>query len=252
MKRLTILVLAFGLVLLNACSKSDDEKDTTKPVITLTTPKSGDVFVSGEKINVSVMFTDNKELSQYKIEIHDDFDGHSHLKTGSPAFSYSKIVALSGNGSHHFAIDIPADVAAGPYHFIVNALDKAGNEADFAEAEFNIKSSLDSIAPTLNITPSPSPSGGVIHLHGATNTITLAGTAGDNESVKNYEVKLIHKATKVNYADIDGNISGTTASINETITFNNAWPDGDYLLVIEVFDLKNNHAEVEFDVMRMK
>lgn len=252
MKRLTILVMAIGLVLLNACSKGDEDKDTTKPVITLSTPKSGDEFISGEKINVSVSFQDNKELSQYKIEIHDDFDGHTHLKTGSPAFSYTKIVALTSNGSHHFAIDIPADVAAGPYHFIVNALDKAGNEADFAEAEFTIKSSLDSIAPTLNIIPSPSPTAGVIHLHGAAKTITLNGTAGDNESVKSYEVKLIHKTSKVNYLDRDGNISGTTANINETVTFDDAWPDGDYLLVIEVYDLKNNHTEVEFDVMRMK
>ncbi|KAB2918743.1 MAG: DUF4625 domain-containing protein [Bacteroidetes bacterium] len=252
MKRLPILVMALGLVLLNACSKGDDDKDTTKPVIKLSEPTSGDVFVSGEKMNVSVAFEDNKELSQYKIEIHDDFDRHAHLKTGSPAFTFTKIVAISSNGSYHFTIDIPADVAAGPYHFIVNALDKAGNEADFAEAEFTIKNSLDSIAPTLNITASPSPAGGVINLQGAAKTITLNGTAGDNESVKSYEVKLIHKASKVNYIDKDGTISGTSANISETITFDDAWPDGDYLLVVEVYDLKNNRTEVEFDVMRMK
>lgn len=254
MKRITLLVLAAGLVFLNACNKGDgEEKDTTKPVITLSTPKSGDEFVSGGKINISATFSDNKELSQYKIEIHDDFDGHTHLKTGSPAFAYSKIVGISGTSNTlNLAIDIPQDVATGAYHLIINALDKAGNEAEFAEADITIKSSLDSIAPTLTIIPTPGPSGGVIHLHGAAKTITLSGTAGDNESVKNYEVKLIHKTSKVNYLDRDGNISGTTANINETVTFDDAWPDGDYLLVVEVYDLKNNRTEVEFDVMRMK
>ncbi|MDL5049054.1 DUF4625 domain-containing protein [Oscillatoria amoena NRMC-F 0135] len=254
MKRITLLVLAAGLVFLNACNKGDDEeKDTTKPVISLSTPKSGDEFVSGGKINISATFSDNKELSQYKIEIHDDFDGHTHLKTGSPAFAYSKIVGISGaSNTLNLAIDIPQDVAAGAYHLIINALDKAGNEAEFAEADITIKSSLDSIAPTLTVASTPSPSGGEIHLHGNSKNITLVCTAGDNESLKSYEVKLINKTTKVNYVDKDGSISGTSVSFNETVTFDESWPDGDYLLVVEVFDLKNNRHEVEFDVHREK
>ncbi len=254
MKKITILVLAAGLVFLNACNKGDDEeKDTTKPVITLLTPSAGEEFVSGAKINISATFTDNKDLSQYKIEIHDDFDGHSHLKTGSPTFAYTKIEGISGTSNTlNLAIDIPQDVAAGAYHLIINALDKAGNEAEFAEADITIKSSLDSIVPTLTVAATPSPSGGEIHLHGGSKTITLVSTAGDNESLKSYEIKLINKTTKVNYLDRDGNISGTSASFNETVVFEDAWPDGEYLLVVEVFDLKNNATEVEFDVHREK
>lgn len=256
MKKFIITTLALSVLALNACKKDDNDskpKDTAKPAITLTTPTTGAEIVSGNAIVVAGKITDDTELSQYKIEIHDDFDGHTHLKTGSPTFKFDTIVNISGKEALlNLTINTPVDVAAGPYHFIINALDKAGNEAPFAEADITIKNAMDSVAPTLSVVTTPSPSGGEIHLHGTATTITLVCTAGDNQSLKSYEIKLINKDTKVNYLDKDGNISGTSVSFNETVTFNTAWPDGEYVLVVEVFDLKNNATEVEFDVHREK
>ncbi len=65
-----------------SCSKDNDdpeeEKDTTKPQITLNTPPQNEANLNaGEAIEFSANFMDDKELSGYKIDIHFN-DGHEH------------------------------------------------------------------------------------------------------------------------------------------------------------------------------
>lgn len=253
MKKISLALASLLVLGVSACKKNDDNtpKDTTKPVITLNSPSDDDEFISGKVISVQGKITDDTELSQYKIEMHNAFDGHTHKKTGATAFTWDTIVNISGKEAVlNFEITLPVDIAAGPYHFIVNALDKAGNEADFAEAELVLKNAEDLVAPTLNITTNPAPdANNIITVDANTNEITLTGTANDDKGLKSYEIKLINENDNTNYADIDGQLSGLTGNINEKITFNNQWPKGDYHLIIEAFDLKNNDVDVEFEVV---
>lgn len=247
----TALFVALGI---SSCKKDENStpKDTTKPSVSLTSPNDKDEFISGNEISISATITDDTELSQAKIEIHEAFDGHTHLKTGATAFEWDSIIDLTGKQTTlNIKVAIPIDVAAGTYHFTIKVLDKAGNEADFVEADIVLKNADDLVAPTLNVVPTPSVgTDNEIHLHGNDKELTLVATVTDDKGLKAYEIKLINKGTKVNYIDIDGELNGTSDGFTEKITFDDAWPKGDYLLVIEAFDLKNNDVDVEFDVHR--
>ena len=72
------------LCALSACSSSDDSepKDMTYPEISdkgiVAVPTDCDVFNRGEVIPFNYLFTDDTELGSYNIEIHNNFDHHTH------------------------------------------------------------------------------------------------------------------------------------------------------------------------------
>lgn len=253
MKKLSLVIAALLILGITSCKKDDNStpKDTTKPTVNLMSPSEDDEFTSGNAITVNATITDDTELSQAKIEIHENFDGHTHMKTGAPAFSWDSIIDLSGKTTTlNFKIDLPIDIATGNYDFTMRVIDQQGNEADVVLAEIKLKNVKDSIAPTLQITATPAPgTDGKIKLQGTNNEITLAATIDDDQELKSYEIKLIHKTSNKNYKDIDGTFTGKSGTINEKIVFDAALPKGEYLLLIEAFDLKNNDADAEFDVV---
>jgi hypothetical protein len=65
----------------NACEK-DEDIDTEKPTInnsfTGAFPVNCDTIYFGETFEVKLLFTDNVELGSYSIDIHNNFDHHSH------------------------------------------------------------------------------------------------------------------------------------------------------------------------------
>lgn len=254
MKKISLALAALLIIGISSCKKDDDNNstptDTTKPTAQLASPADDDEFISGNEITVNATITDDLELSQAKIEIHENFDGHSHMKNGSPEFQWDSIIDLSGKSATlNFKVALPVDIAAGNYHFTMKVLDKQGNEADFIEADIKLKNADDLVAPTLNVTATPSPdANNEIHLHGGDKEITLVGSATDDKGLKAYEIILIHEGTEVNYLDRDGTFSGTSGGFTEKVVFDPSWPKGEYELIIEAFDLKNNDADVEFHV----
>ena len=83
MKRIAIYSIML-LCALSACSGSDDEvqKDMQQPVISdqgiTANPIDCQVYHRGETIPFSYVFTDNDELGKYNIEVHHNFDHHTH------------------------------------------------------------------------------------------------------------------------------------------------------------------------------
>lgn len=69
------------LMFFNACEK-DEDIDTEKPTInnsfTGAFPVNCDTIYFGETFEVKLLFTDNVELGSYSIDIHNNFDHHSH------------------------------------------------------------------------------------------------------------------------------------------------------------------------------
>ncbi|MFV0418932.1 MAG: DUF4625 domain-containing protein [Dysgonomonas sp.] len=127
-----------------ACSSDGDDKDMEKPKIDMsgstTSPQNCTIFYRGESFSFKAVFTDNQELGSYNIEIHQNFDHHSHStdavecdlepkKTPIKPFVYNKGFSIP-NGKTIFdandEIEIPADVDTGDYHFMVRVTDKAG------------------------------------------------------------------------------------------------------------------------------
>jgi hypothetical protein len=142
MIRKTLFYLATFLLLFS-CSQ-DEDHDMEKPVIdmngALAFPLTCDVVYRGESFTFKALFTDNEELGNYNIEIHNNFDHHSHStddvecepdekKNPVKPFIYNKDFSIpSGSVSYEAEnnIPVPGDVDTGDYHFMVRLTDKSG------------------------------------------------------------------------------------------------------------------------------
>ncbi len=103
------------------------------------------VITGGETLHFEVLFEDDQALSQYKIDIHNNFDCHGHGDGASPGISIPntggntsdwsllEINSISGKGvvvSKN--LNVPVHVTAGLYHFQVQVIDEAGNDDPFS------------------------------------------------------------------------------------------------------------------------
>ena len=134
------------LCALSACSSSDDSepKDMTYPEISdkgiVAVPTDCDVFNRGEVIPFNYLFTDDTELGSYNIEIHNNFDHHTHSTSATecpmdePKQAYHAwvfnqdytIPPSQSNYIAHLDIPIPEDIDSGDYHFMLRVTDRAG------------------------------------------------------------------------------------------------------------------------------
>ena len=144
MKKIYLLLTL--LCALCACSSSDDEetKDMTYPVINTTdivaVPTDCQVFKRGDVIPFNFLFTDNMDLGAYNIEIHNNFDHHTHgtssvecpmeaKKDPVKPWVYNQDFTIPAGQRTYTArhdIAIPADIDPGDYHFMVRLTDHAG------------------------------------------------------------------------------------------------------------------------------
>jgi hypothetical protein len=120
---------------------------------------------SGEVFSFQATFSDNIGLSQYKIDIHQNFDCHGHGEGATPALALPnrenstedwfliQIDDLEGREQiRQFALSVPDHVTAGNYHFSIQVLDEAGNDTQDQDI-FNLKirNIRDTLAPSLQV-----------------------------------------------------------------------------------------------------
>lgn len=148
MKTYKIVIPFLLLVFFNSCEK-EEEIDKIKPSIDLSIqdafPVNCDTLYFGESFNFKVLFTDNVELGSYSIDIHNNFDHHSHstevtecelwpvkvpvnpfvfiddfeIPSGSNEYKTSQVISIpAGNGKGEFD--------EGDYHFFISLTDKEG------------------------------------------------------------------------------------------------------------------------------
>lgn len=142
MRKILFGTLLFAAVSFGLASCSDDDNDNEKPVISDFEPEEGDLLQIGEAIHLEMDLSDNEKLASYKVDIHNNFDNHTHSTKASAedsvAFSYSKVFTdIAGQKNahvHHHDIVIPTElngkpIRTGKYHFVVYCIDEAGNEA---------------------------------------------------------------------------------------------------------------------------
>ena len=139
-----LLSVTIAIVSLSFASCEKEKGDTTPPVINLTSPVNGELLEIGKDIHFEVEFSDDNMLKSYKVEIHNNFDGHGHgntysnmafyldeIKEMTPfAFQRSWDISDKKNTTiHHHEIVIPDNATPGNYHFMVYCTDAAGNES---------------------------------------------------------------------------------------------------------------------------
>ena len=144
-----IILLVVLSVLLNACQ--DDEKpsiDTEKPLIDLTIinafPTSCDTLYFDEPFTVKALLTDNVELGSFNIDIHNNFDNHTHstefeqctlgaIKDAVNPYVYIQDYTLPV--TNEFTTDVSMTIPSsdgidlydeGDYHFQIRLTDKEG------------------------------------------------------------------------------------------------------------------------------
>jgi hypothetical protein len=147
MKKVSLFMMAISLAFVS-CDKDDDDDnnqntDTSKPVVTVMSPSDHSEFAPGDTIHFEAEAVDNKALSEMKVDVHWADDGHSHGgKKSSAAEKWDEefTFELSGREFHvHEHFSIPANADTGMHHFIVTALDEAGNQSEFVEVEIHVE-----------------------------------------------------------------------------------------------------------------
>ncbi len=141
-QQLSLLFLTL-LLALSACKKDKEEIDTEYPTIDVTGtafPQQCAVIKRGEKFVFKAKLNDNVELGSVSIDVHHNFDHHSHstevndcglaaVKQPVKPFLVIKDFPLpAGQKTYEVAqeVTVPADIDAGDYHFLIRLTDKTG------------------------------------------------------------------------------------------------------------------------------
>lgn len=137
-----IFFLLLPLLLAGACSKT--ETDETYPVIDMSGnqqfPHDCDTLYIGESFAFRAMFSDNRELGAYSLDIHQNFNHHSHsssseqcsldpVKTPVNPFLHIRENSIPAGSMAYQSKDsvfIPSGVDPGDYHMMVRLTDRAG------------------------------------------------------------------------------------------------------------------------------
>ncbi len=133
----------FYVILLSNCS-SDSETDTEYPVIDISSaqafPKQCSSVDRGKKFTFRARFSDNLALGSFSLDIHHNFDHHSHsteisncefeaVKTAVKPFLFIKDYSIPEGQTSYEAtveIEVPVDADPGDYHFMIRLTDKEG------------------------------------------------------------------------------------------------------------------------------
>ena len=250
--------LMFGGV---SCKKDEEEDenntptptvDTTPPTVSLERPRvDPETRNAGGHMHFRGTFNDNVELGEYKIDIHDVFDGHSHDKVSSYfAWSYEVTTPLSGKEEFvDIIINIPNDAMPGKYDLLLFVTDKAGNSLNvngrnFIERQFFVSNADFDAEVVLDVT---SPSDGDVFVHGAS-TITVTGNFSAPIEIEELEITIKDSNGNKVY-DHDIHVHNETYSLNHSIPVPSSWSDGNYELEIEI-ELENGlHYHKEIDIV---
>lgn len=231
-KNIFQVIVLSGLLVINACNP--EAVDVTPPTMAVNsfTPAPGaaevcgeeepEVFqlIGGDQLSFDVFFEDDDALSQFKVDIHNNFDCHGHgggiaPKVAAPdvvgkttTLSVLQIKDLSGASANVTeVIDIPENVTTGNYHFQIRAVDVSGNPLSNIFS-LKIKNPLDDVAPEINIQEPAMRNFSVKKGE----TIRFAGEVTDNRSLSDGGNGVLFLA----YTDLS---SGNTFATDKVVVF---------------------------------
>lgn len=150
-------------------------------------------LIGGEVLNFDILFEDNLALSQYKVDIHNNFDCHGHGGGSAPSvivpnidnqtidWTVLEIGDITGTSAEvNRSFNVPQNVTAGNYHFHIQVIDESGNDSPFANFySLKIKNPVDDVPPTISVVEPMSSSFTVSRGE----TIRFVGQVTDNKSL---------------------------------------------------------------------
>lgn len=150
---------AFLLLLAASSCNTGDDIDVTPPSMAIESmspaPAPYEVCGStedtvftlrgGETLRMGLAFTDDASLSQYKVDIHNNFDCHGHGGSSAPGVAIPNVSSLTEDWTElsisplsgtaqavQLTLQAPENVTAGVYHFQIQVLDESGNDNPLA------------------------------------------------------------------------------------------------------------------------
>ena len=142
MKNIYSFVILSLVLVFTSCD--DTVKDEELPLIDMSGnnafPQNCSTVYKGESFRFQAVFTDNVELGSYSVEMHQNFDHHTHSTSSQecemeavkmpikPLLYITEYSIPEGKTEYmaSFDINVPADVDTGDYHFMVRLTDKSG------------------------------------------------------------------------------------------------------------------------------
>ena len=147
-RKLNLLVVFTGIAviaLLNSCSNEiiDEEKPTISINYSDGFPSACENLNRGQSYAIKAKVTDNLELASYSVEIHHNFDHHTHddqlvdctldpVKSAVNPLVFSKSGVINGQLTEYEinqAITISETVDTGDYHLALSVTDITGWQA---------------------------------------------------------------------------------------------------------------------------
>jgi len=135
--RSLLFIVLIGCIFPNvkAVGKTEKQNNPSAPRITLIAPGENDILQIGKAIHFDMDLEDEGLLGSYRVEIHENADGHAHTqeneKTTYPTI-FDRTWDVSGvkqKHIHHHGIVIPADAKEGIYHFIIYCTNADGGQS---------------------------------------------------------------------------------------------------------------------------
>ncbi len=177
---------------------------------------------NGQDLQIDVVFNDDEALSQYKIDIHNNFDCHGHGGGSAPNipvvnvdnltvdWSVLDIQDISGESAPVMrTLTVPDNVTAGNYHFQIQVIDESGNDSPFANFNaLKIQNLQDTVAPEIIV---EEPSMQSIEINKG-ETIRFRGQVTDNRALNMGGNGLLYLA----YTDLS---SGNTFATDQAFGF---------------------------------
>ncbi len=129
------------MVSFQAC---ETDKDDQSPSISISLadafPENCDTIYLGHAFNFKAEFNDNVELGSYSLDIHNNFDHHTHstdpsdcvldpVKTPQNPWVFIQQFYIPDGTTTFLAndlIEVPDDIDPGDYHFYIRLTDKSG------------------------------------------------------------------------------------------------------------------------------
>lgn len=146
-----LLLFVLGIAILASCEKQSDvdrEKPTIEYGFAHAFPQDCDTIYFGEAFTVKMLLQDNDELGAYSINIHHNFDHHSHTSEVISCDLLPKITDMTGlnpikfindylinEGLSDFETNLTLQLplgdgsgtfTEGDYHFAITVTDKSG------------------------------------------------------------------------------------------------------------------------------
>jgi len=177
MKTKQNILLLTLLALFVKCDPADVDLQppTMRVVEYLPTPVEADICGSdeplvfllsgGDVLSFDVVFEDDIALSQFKVDIHNNFDCHGHGGGSAPTvsvpdvsnqtddWSVLDIQNISGTSAPILkTLTVPENVTSGNYHFHIQVIDESGNDSPFANFNaLKITNPVDQVPPQIVI-----------------------------------------------------------------------------------------------------